>query len=272
MVPHVKKQFERLIKKRPNVENLIRENGGLALVSEHDAKVLVDSQYHATGDEIYVCSFCGQNTDPNINENGLLSQWRGYGVGGGFALMFDTLLLEELLEKEVRSNRYRFVSIADIVYSDDDERLNDEFSEDLAVLASDVEKLFTIQMSGGKAGDANFCGFVPFVNCISRYKHHGFKEENEVRIVALPMTSEEDKLMEKEPVGKEIKKKERKFRNQGDERVPYIELFRNIEEKLPIKKIIVGPHKNKDKRVSTLRTMLQDYEIEITCSDIPFVG
>jgi DUF2971 family protein len=272
MVPHVKRQFEKLIVEQPDLEEKILAEGGLSLISEHDAKVLVESQYYATGDEIYICSLCGLSSDQNINQNGLLSQWRGYGVGGGFALVFDTLKLEKLLEEEYKNNKYRIMSISDVVYSDDDNKLKNEFSEDLEILARDVDKIFELQMSGTKPEDANLDGFLPFVNCISRYKHHGFKDENEVRIVALPMTANEEKLMAGESNNQEQKKKERKFRIQEDERVPYIELFRDLKDRLPIKKIIVGPHKNKSKRVSTLRVMLQEHDIDITCSDIPFIG
>ena len=66
--------------------------------------------------------------------------------------------------------------------------------------------------------------------------------------------------------------KERKFRNNNSQHIPYIELFNSIDIELPIEKIIVGPHKEKETRAATLRTMLRKTKIEITCSDIPYVG
>jgi hypothetical protein len=41
---------------------------------------------------------------------------------------------------------------------------------------------------------------------------------------------------------------------------------------LPIEKIIVGPHKDQNKRASALRIFLSKTNIEISCSEIPYVG
>jgi len=271
-VPHVHSQFSKLIETKPGVGKEIEKEGGLGSVVRHDTEVLVDAQYHATGDEIYICSFCGLSADKYVNDNGLLSQWRGYGAGGGFALVFNTLQLEEMLEREVQMHRYRVMHFSDVVYSNDEEKLKEEFSDDLIILAKDVEHLFSLFAKHAKEEDANFKGFTEFVSCITRYKHHGFKEENEVRIVALPFTDGEEKLLEGDSNEKTAPfEKDRKFREFEDERIPYIELFNNIDERLPIEKIVVGPHKNRDKRVSTLKAMLRKHDIEVSCSDIPFV-
>ena len=105
--------------------------------------------------------------------------------------------------------------------------------------------------------------YYEFVGCISRYKHHSFKEENEVRIVCIPTTKEEYLS---------LAKKERKFRTKNGKLIPYIELFNSTDIVLPIERIIVGPHKEKDSRASALRVMLMSTNIEITVSDIPYEG
>jgi hypothetical protein len=113
----------------------------------------------------------------------------------------------------------------------------------------------------------------PFIHCISRYKHCGFKEENEVRVVLLPTVITQELLTLASRDGVIYKpEKERKFRNKNGQLVPYIELFNSIDLELPIERIIVGPHKEKDARAAALRVMLRNTKIEITCSDIPFVG
>ena len=66
--------------------------------------------------------------------------------------------------------------------------------------------------------------------------------------------------------------KERKFRNKNGQLTPYIELFSSPDIELPIERIIVGPHKEKEARAAALRVMLRNTKIEITCSDIPFAG
>ena len=66
--------------------------------------------------------------------------------------------------------------------------------------------------------------------------------------------------------------KERRFRNKNAQITPYIELFDSVDVELPIEGIIVGPHKEKEARAATLRVMLRNTAIEVTCSDIPYVG
>src|ERR1700730_14072258 len=51
--------------------------------------------------DIYVTSFCTHANDPYAKERGLLSQWRGYGgEDGGYCIVFDTVALIELLQRE----------------------------------------------------------------------------------------------------------------------------------------------------------------------------
>ena len=69
--------------------------------------------------EFYIASFCTPEGDyPGVREHGLLSQWRQYGKNGGYALVFDTLQLEHLIQLEV--GRWPcFLSLGDVVYSSD---------------------------------------------------------------------------------------------------------------------------------------------------------
>ena len=47
----------------------------------------------------YVASFCTAG-DSWISQHGLLSQWRGYGLDGGYAIVFDSAGLKSLLTEE----------------------------------------------------------------------------------------------------------------------------------------------------------------------------
>lgn len=47
----------------------------------------------------YVTSFCTA-CDEWVPQNGLLSQWRGYGQDGGYAIVFDTKGLDSLLRND----------------------------------------------------------------------------------------------------------------------------------------------------------------------------
>ena len=111
---------------------------------------------------------------------------------------------------------------------------------------------------------------------MSRYKHWGFKEENEFRIVAihLPIKEVHNESMKNENL-KIVPEKDRLFRNKNGILIPYIEFFRSFGKTLPIEKIIVGLHKDKDLRADALRIMLRDTDIDIkvvTVSDIPYIN
>ena len=269
--PHVHEAFEKLIKQSPPVEQKIIDEGGIDQVVQNDAEVIVDSQYHALGDEIYILSFCGQHEDDKVNNNGLLSQWRGYGEGGGAVLVFDTKKLEEIIEVEIKRFQYDIVLLADLVYSDNEQKFKEELSDEISIIADTVKQFFNLTNLGGKEEDVFSKGYIPFVKCISRYKHFGFSEENEVRVVALPTTIHQKLLKLAKANGVKLKpEKERKFRQKNELSIPYIELFNSSDIELPIEKIIVGPHKEKDARVTELCTKLGKTNIEITCSEIPY--
>lgn len=274
LLPYVRNAYKKLITQSPEVEHQITQEGGLNQIVQHDTEVVIDAQYRATSDEIYVLSFCGQHKDPHVNNNGLLSQWRAYGIGGGFALVFNTNKLEEILEMEAKEFSYSAFHLADLVYSNDEKKLEEELSDDLAIIA-DVIKLFFDhkRLNEKEVLKKAEKAYIPFVQCISRYKHCGFSEENEVRVVALPTVIDQGylELAEKEGV-KPQPEKEGKFRQKNGQHIPYIELFNSIDIDLPIEQIIVGPHKEKETRAAALRVMLGKTNIEITCSDIPYVG
>lgn len=273
ILPYVREAYEKLIMQYPHIKQSINQKGGLGQVVQHDTEVVVDAQYRATGDEIYILSFCGQHKNPHVNINGLLSQWRGYGTGGGFALVFNTQKLEEMLEIEAKKFEYNAGHFSDLIYSDDEKKLKEELSDDLTIIAEDVKQFFHHANFSEKEEPDTLKGYLPFVKCISRYKHYGFSEENEVRIVALPTVMDQEYLKLANSDGVTLKpEKERKFRNKNGQHIPYIELFCSIDIDLPIEKIIVGPHKEKETRAAALRVILRKTNIEITCSDIPYVG
>jgi hypothetical protein len=271
IVPIVEKAYRVSIEKNKSVQEVIDQEGGLVQVARNYAAAFVDAAYKATGEAIYIVSFCGEDKNDYVNRNGLLSQWRGYGIGGGIALVLDTKKLEEIMQKE--AERYSYdAAIADVIYSDDDEKFNMELSSSLTDFANFFKECINnARLKKKKAPDSKKA-FPAFINCISRYKHHSFKEENEVRIVCALLYKNEEYLRLAKKEGFTLKpEKERKFRTKNGKLIPYIELFNSTDIVLPIERIIVGPHKEKDSRASALRVMLRNMNIEITVSDIPYV-
>jgi hypothetical protein len=233
ILPHVREGFEELVRQSPDIEQKISQKGGLDQAIQHDSEVVVDILYRVTGDEIYIL----------------------------------------LLEMEFKGFEYSKMLLADLIYSNDEDRLKEELSEDLSIIADVVKQLFDHTKVNENEKPDTSKAFSPFVNCISRYKHYGFSEENEVRVVVLPTVIDQEFLELASKNGVTLKpEKERFFRKKNDQLIPYIELFNSIDIELPIERIIVGPHKEKEARATTLRSMLKNTKIEITCSDIPFVG
>lgn len=68
----------------------------------------------------YIASFCGHSKDQAYErENGLLSQWRGYGGHGGYCIVFDTEGVDRLLDNEFKSHYYSHGFFGPVIYADD---------------------------------------------------------------------------------------------------------------------------------------------------------
>lgn len=273
--PVVEEEYRRLIEESEDVKTIIDNSGGLERVVQHDTASFVDAAYKATGENIYIVSFCGEDKNPYVNRNGLLSQWRGYGGGGGIALAFETRKLEEILQIEAERYFYGPGHISNVIYSDDKAKFEKELRNSLnAVTSYFKEMILHRELNLQEVPDATRA-FPSFVQCISRYKHRGFKEENEVRVVCLPTTAKQNERHPKidKKDGSILRtRKDRKFRKANGNLIPYIDLFDSSDIVLPIQNIIVGPHKEKESRASVLGVMLRHKNIEITVSDIPFIG
>jgi hypothetical protein len=267
MLPHVREEYEKLIRQSRDIEQRINQQGGLTQIIQHDTEVFVKAHYEATGKEIYLVSFCGQHKDPYVDSNGLLSQWRGYGEGGGFAVVFNTHKLEEMLRIEAERFAYAQMHLSDVVYSSDGDRLEQELSEDLSTIAHGIAALFRVVTGGRVREERETClreSQEPFFRCITRLKHRGFSEENEVRLAALRTAWDQESLEQAKRDGITLRpEKEVKVRNKNAQLVPYIELFNSAKMDLPIERIIVGPHKEKEARAEALRATLSNPRIEV---------
>jgi len=113
---------------------------------------------------------------------------------------------------------------------------------------------------------------VPFVTASTSYKHQGFKEEREVRVVAIPASPQlvnglasERRLYER-PRTKEVRVRNG---NRGTRR--YIVLFEGLDAQLPIKRVIIGPSPIQEKNYDEARGLIQG-DITLTRSATPFIG
>ena len=225
--------------------------------------------------EPYVTSFCTADND-EVQQHGLLSQWRGYGQDGGYALVFDTSKLVSLMKQEHEKWGYQLFA-ADVVYSPRaDEKLWDEkFREEMG---EDIDKISAGIRDFMKTNSVQYLDntYDPLVSCACRYKHWGFHEEKEVRIVAILHPREvlaEHKARELFP-----KEKDRHYFARGGMLAPCIHLFDGITQSpdnpLPIKGIMVGPHRDQNKRQYAVENLLRQYQLNIpvSVSEIPYAG
>jgi Protein of unknown function (DUF2971) len=213
-------------------------------------------------------------TDERVAKNGLLSQWRGYGGDGGYAIVLDCQAFDKLLITDAGARHYQFVQWGDVYYyglSGDLQPASEEVKDYEAIAKQGI-----LAIARGEHPETveKLYDSVTSLSCL--FKHWGFAEEQEVRVIAIPpsreLASAAAEAGEHRPCAP-IKS----FLRAGAP-VPYIELFGGlnlpIAGRLPIKRVIVGPHKDKFKRRNAVEHLLRSngYEAEVVCSEIPYIG
>lgn len=201
--------------------------------------------------DIFICSFCFHDSDNK--DIGLLSQWRGYGKDGGYAIGFDYKFLNDMKEKEGKKYNFDFATLDSVTYWDG-QNIPEEQKEN-------VNFIFDSYINGRI--DGYFAETSErYLRCLPHLKHSGFNEENECRLAFgfSPSTS-----------------REIKFRNDRGSLIPYIELFKKEDGdkcNLPIRKIIIGPSPDaylREKAVELLR-LKHKLIADVVISTIPFRG
>ncbi len=208
-----------------------------------------------------------------VKKDGLLSQWRAYGSDGGYALVFKTSDLIELMHEESKKYMYQFFQIGNVHYFDG---LIKNSDTPIAPEVLNAERKVVNCLSGylrSRAPESfgEMYDSISFLSCM--YKSIHFNEEKELRMVAIPAVDPE--LFSEGGVKKPIKT----FPRNGC-MIPYIEIFgpepdEKSDKKLPIKKIIVGPHNEKLIRRKALDIWLKNLDlndVEIVVSDISYKG
>jgi hypothetical protein len=205
--------------------------------------------------------------DNQVRQHGLLSQWRGYGRDGGYAVVFDSKELEDFLRKEEQAFQYQHMQWGDVYYygTNRKERAQQDVEEAEQALRRGVEKLLKRDES---VNHAEIYFSLTTLTCLS--KHWGFAEEQEVRVVAIPQR-ELSVVKNGAAVGRAPKPVE--FLTRDGLLVPFLRL-RGGGKKLPIKQIIVGPHKDQALRRSAAERLLSEngYDAFVTISAIPYLG
>jgi hypothetical protein len=211
----------------------------------------------------FITSFCGHR-QPALSQHGLLSQWRGYGADGGYAIEFDTRELDEQLSAFMAkwASRFHGISPIDYRYVDPDHQSSQVKNWEVPI-AQFV--LYGLRMGA-------WSGFAPvhdpMVLLQTMTKHESFSEEDEVRLVVCLPNREKQKIQHYDNDHLKIE-----FVNRRGLMRPYITLFGG--KKLPVKRIIVGPHPQMKLRQQAAEFMVCQlgYDtVSVQLSEIPFRG
>jgi hypothetical protein len=220
--------------------------------------------------EPYVLSFCA-STSERVSAHGLLSQWRGYGRDGGYAIAFDTARLEELWRRESKTIKGMPLFMGNVEYFEDPANDIGEHPETREQTEVVIEAFAKFLLSA-KSVDLEPV-FEPIHNLACLTKHCGFREEHEVRLVISHPSAELLRLAPSEHILKPIRNVVR-----DGVPVPYMALLESLPEplagRLPIKRVIVGPHPDRLARKTAVETLLRQYgyEAKVDVTDIPYRG
>jgi len=263
----------------PANKQLMQQAGGREAVIEEIVRGLTTGMYTALLGtsasapfiDPYVLSFCTPANE-RVARQGLLSQWRGYGSDGGYALVFDTARLDTLLSEEATKWTWDLFG-GNVIYSSDPP---DKFREDLGPAADTIRAGVAEFIRTAGNDDVLEPVYSALIQCACRYKHGGFDEEREVRIVAIPANQEVADEGRRRNLGVSEKPRHSFVRNGSV--VPCIHLFEGIaaahRKPLPITRVIVGPHPDKNKRRRAVIILLreQGLEVPVYASDIPYAA
>ena len=262
----------------------LQKGGGIHLFAYKQANEIVKMLYDITfgGGEVetpfastFITSFCSHSGDEDKyeRENGLLSQWRSYAENrenGGFAIVFDSKKLWDLLDREAKIYYVSAMSFGDVIYDGDVEGFEREFAD----LPLAMRKVVDRKLYGGPPEYDEVFNF--FVSCVTRFKHRAFREEREVRVIASHSTPEILEYLKRynpnfdlpDLAFKEV------FHRPGTE-IPTVRLFDYTkDDKLPVVQVIVGPHRNQNENADFAKKLVQrlDLRVPIRLSETPYLG
>lgn len=217
--------------------------------------------------DAFVCSFCSHIGDHDYERvNGLLSQWRGYGGAeheGRFAIVFDTGGLDELLSREWKAHFWLKLDLDEVRYFYGRESIKNFIPDFRRYSEAQLDAL----LIGNPIHDDEW--LKGFFDASTLLKHRGFREEREVRIVAIPQSEAAysqrgiaDRMKHYAPFKPE-------HVVNGTKR--HIALFDGLKESLPINRVIVGPGRNTSDALRFAKKLAGN-KFEVVMSETPYIA
>ncbi|MET4038086.1 hypothetical protein ABIB94_009246 [Bradyrhizobium sp. JR7.2] len=269
LAPQIRREFEKIVPEltsrgafKPELLSQLGDNG---MATEAERVVNSISRAIDSGSPIHITSFCLHKNGSPESEHGLLSQWRGYGRGG-FAIEFDEAKIDDLTNIENERFSYQSMITRRVSYHDHkkvaglDNFIGMANASLKAVFGAAAPNLARRPDVAEILGERELTSYIgAFVQAVPFLKSPRFEEENEYRIVALPTRSPKLTI--------EVDKRQWKPRNfregLGGSMVPFIRLFEGAGRPLPIKKIIVGPHRDQQNQKLAAELLLEKHGVEV---------
>jgi hypothetical protein len=246
--------FDKAVAKRSrSVRRRFEHHGG----AKYQADKFVDSIYKATFErndprfavDAFTTSFTTHAADsPFEQENGLQSQWTEY-APDGFCIVLDTVEMCRLLGLEFDARDFTHLNLEPIRYAFDGVPLRDHFPNLDPALTSSIEQ-FLNQVHNPEMA------MVQFLQSATLLKEPGYKEEREVRIVAIPGAPGYQAQAAKEHahyIAKPLSRIEPQPNGSGKLRIT---IFDGLGIKLPIKRVIVGPSAHQASNAALARNLI----------------
>ena len=282
LVQYLKEEIETYLQENSVGAAKVGKLGGPIRIAESDGQIIVglmrsrllgyDSRSQLSPP--FVTSFTTHSADSNEDEyhrsNGMLSQWRAYGGDGGVALVLDSKRVELLLKREYELHYLWPCLIGDVIYDRKNLDVRKQFPQLLQGLREYSQSFIQNDRNAGmRALSERISPILPSV--VGRFKHSAFRGEQECRIVVgvMPESLRDELAEEDEPIVRTFKKIH--YRKGRCNAIPYIRLFEDLDEELPITRIVVGPCINQSENFGAIMKLVETRDIVVKASDTPYV-
>ncbi len=219
--------------------------------------------------KIFITSFCNHGKAGSFAyKHGYLSMWRAYGGKKAYAIEMDYKKIHEMFKTETKIIHvdYPYFDAVEYCFSDQLCTIEQRFAKHQEHINDIVIGILTEGYDWRFTNEQMYHLLDLFINV----KHEGFAEEREVR-AAFALTANYAQNAKDAAKNGEALKPEKRVHCDN---IPRIHFFEGLKSKLPITRIIVGPHENKHRHADELQYWLQyhKFDIPVTISDIPFRG
>jgi hypothetical protein len=241
---------------------LYKKGGSGMAVARDLVDVLYKSTFKNKGGftalDAFMTSFSTHSGDtPFEREHGLYSQWQEYAGDNGFCIVFDTVALGQLLGRNIDARYWVHLSLRPVCYAFEGVPIDAIFPELVNSAGDTLRQCLD--------GSPHEIGLPEFLVGSSLLKEPRYKEEREVRIIAIPGTRPLSDQASKEHADFNVQPLPQiRTRPDGSHR-RYVSIFDGLSDaSLPIKRVIVGPSPRQAANAEYARSVIGN--IPVFCS------